>query len=228
MQEWEKLSKTEYYGFDFKGQAVSSTLKRYLTSMGMRKDSLSVHKLTGEDINNIENGLPNYKFRKDPGAFQRLYETLYEIHIYQHSGYVERHSFGQRLAFAKGSARLISKNFWTGVGTGDVYNVLRQQTQEDNVSIDPKWEGKPHNQFAFYWLAFGTPGLVWILFCWVYPVIRRKSFKSLIFNLFVLIILTSMLVMDTMESYDSMVFFAFFYSLLVLSNKALLMNSETS
>jgi hypothetical protein len=228
MREWEKVSKTEYYGFDSKGQAVRSTLIRYLTSKGMRKDSLSVHMLTGEDIINIENGLPNYKFRNDPGAFQRVYETLYEIHIFRRSGYVERHSFGQRLAFAKASASLIAKNFWTGVGAGDVYNLLRQQTQEDNISIDPKWEGKPHNQFAFYWLAFGTPGLMWILFCWIYPAIRRNSFKSLIFNLFALIILASMLAMDTMESYDSMVFFAFFYSLLVLSDKAVSMNSENS
>jgi len=214
-REWNRISSISYQESDLRGQPIRSTLKRYLTSKGLRKDSVSVHLLTAEDIHKIEQGLANYKFSENAGLYQRLYETMYEIHVFQRSGFVERHSFGQRLAFTVESVRLIRQNLWIGTGSGDVFESLRVQALEDKITIDAKWEGKPHNQFAFILLAFGFTGLAWISFCWIFPVIRNGANNNLLFNLFALIILISMLVMDTLESYDSMVFFAFFYSLLV-------------
>jgi len=214
-REWNKISKLKYDSTDLRGQQISSTLKRYLTSKGLRKDSASVHLLSPIDIGNIEKGFANHKFHAYTGISQRLYETLYEIHVFERTGFVEQHSFGQRLAFLVESVRLIRQNFWTGVGPGDVYRSLHTQSKIDLIAIDPKWEGKPHNQFAYFGLAFGITGLLWIVISWIYPVIRYKTYRNLLFNLFAVIILISMLVMDTLESYDSMVFFAFFYSMLI-------------
>jgi O-antigen ligase len=216
-KEWNRISDMPYDQFDLKGQPINATIRRYLTSMGLRKDSAGLHSLTPADLEQIEKGYANYKFRENPGIYQRLYETLWEIHVFQRSGYAEQHSFGQRLLFTRLAGELIREHPWTGYGPGDVYRVMLDRAIADNFSIDPKWEGKPHNQFAFLLLGFGIAGFLLILGCWIFPVIRMRAWRYLLFNLFVIIISVSMLVMDTLESYDSMAFFGFFYCLFVFA-----------
>lgn len=219
-REWNKISPIQYDQFDHKGQAIRSTIKRYLTSKGLRKDSAGIHALKPADILKIEQGLANYKFSEEPGISQRLYETLYEIHVYKKTGFVELHSLGQRLIFLKVASELAVEHFPMGVGTGDVYDIMLSRVRAEQLTVDASWEGKPHNQYAFQLLAFGVMGFVWILFCWVYPVIRTRAYNLLLFNVFALIIFVSMFLLDTLESYDNMVFFAFFYSILVFSGKS--------
>ena len=216
-QEWNRISTISYDSFDRKGQPIAFTLKRYLTSKGYRKDSAAVHRLEAVDISRIEDGLANYRFRERPGLSQRLYETLWEIQILARTGYVLQHSLGQRVAFYSAAKALLPDQLWSGTGTGDVYQAMLQSARAASLEVDPKWEGKPHNQFLFFLLAFGLPGLVYILFCLIYPVIATHAYRSLLFNLFAGIMALSMLTLDTLESYDSMVFFAFFYSLFVFS-----------
>lgn len=217
-KEWERISHTGYDGKDLKGQPVSYTLRRYLTSKGFRKDSAGISNLSHLDVQRIENGLANYKFRNDPGIYQRLYETLWELHILSRTGYVMQHSMGQRIAFLQASETLLKENLWTGVGTGDVYESMLRSAQDKKLVVDPRWEGKPHNQFLFFILAFGLPGFLYLLICLILPAMTNKTCRFLLFNIFAGIMLTSMLVLDTFESYDSMVFFAFFYCLFVFGS----------
>jgi hypothetical protein len=218
-QEWNTLSDMPYDGSDLKGQMISSTIKRYLTSRGLRKDSAGIHALTSADYFNIEKGQANFRFHDNPGLYQRLYETLWEIHVYIRIGFVQEHSIGQRLAFYRTALALIRERPWHGTGSGDVYSLMHTRMLSANIAVDPEWEGKPHNQYAFLLLGFGLAGFIWILGCWIYPVMRRGAWRILLFNLFFTIILVSMLVMDTLESYDSMVFFAFFYCLFVFNQQ---------
>jgi len=214
-KEWNRISNMPYDSSDHKGQSVSYTLRRYLTSRGFRKDSAGLARLDSIDIQNIEKGLANYRFSKKPGITQRLYETLWEIHILSRTGYVQRHSLGQRFAFLTIACNILRDNFWTGLGTGDVYNAMLQTAQEDLTAIDPVWEGKPHNQFVFYILSFGLPGFLVMLFCFLYPVYAGKTTRFFLFNIFAGIAVLSMFTLDTLESYDSIVFFTFFYCLFV-------------
>jgi hypothetical protein len=212
---WNSISKIRYDSFDHKGQSVSYTLRRYLTSKGLRKDSAALRQLNSQDIQYIENGLTNYRFIEKPDVFQRLYETLWEIHVLSQTGYVQRHSLGQRLAFLRISRNILKKNMWSGLGTGDVYDAMLKSAQADLIAIDPAWKGKPHNQFVFYLLSFGVPGFLVLLFCFIYPVYARKATRIFLFNIFIGITGLSMIALDTLESYDSVVFFSFFYSLFV-------------
>jgi hypothetical protein len=218
-EEWDKISSIPYDHLDMKQQPISGTIKRYLTSLGLRKDSAALSKLNTTDIQHIEEGLANYKFRNAPGVYQRIYETLWEIHILTRTGFVQHHSFGQRLVFLKIAYFVIRDNLWTGVGTGDVYDSMLTQSKINTPAIDPLWVGKPHNQYIFFMLAFGIFGFLWIVWCWVYSVIRTKTYRSLLFNLFAGIILISMLTIEALESYENMVFFAFFYCLFVFGIK---------
>jgi O-antigen ligase len=143
---------------------------------------------------------------------------LYEIHVYQATGFVELHSFGQRIAFIRASLEVFSEKPLTGTGTGDVYQTLLNKVLGKGITVDPNWKGKPHNQFAFYLIAFGIPGLLLILFCWIYPVFRNPV--NILFLSFALIILISMMVMDTHESYSTMAFYSLFYSMLIFGKES--------
>lgn len=217
-REWNRISNIPYDSSDRRGQDISVTLKRYLTSKGLRKDSSALHQLNVADIEHIENGLANCRFHENPGVSQRLYETLWEIHILARSGYVLKHSLGQRYAFHVVAGDVIRNNLWKGVGIGDVYDVMRQTAKVEMPEIDPRWEGKPHNQFIFFTVAFGLTGLLCILFCLGYPVYTSKAYRIHVFNIFAGTIFLSMLSLDTLESYYSMVFFAFFYCLFVVGS----------
>jgi hypothetical protein len=218
-KEWNKVSSIPYDSFDRKGQLLSYTLRRYLTSKDLRKDSIGIHKLERTDIQAIENGLANYRFNEKPGLSQRLYETLWEIHMLRKTGYVEHHTFGQRIIFIKIAGSVIRNHFWYGVGTGDVLDSMLKQASDDQAILESSWEGKPHDQYAYLLIAFGILGFLWIIFSWIYPAYINRSYNILLFNLFAIIILISMLAIDTLESYDSIVFFTFFYCLFVFCYK---------
>jgi hypothetical protein len=212
---WEARSTLSYEGKDHKGQEVRYTLRRYLASKGLRKDSSGMAALSDGDIRRVEAGIANYRFSDQPGFSQRLYETLWEIHMWQQTGFAMSHSFGQRLIFIRTAGEIIGRHFWFGVGTGDVYDAMMETARNNHAELDARWKGEPHNQFAFMWMAFGLTGLALILFAWITPVVRNKATKSLVFNLFALTVGISMFVLDTLESYDNVAFFAFFYTVLV-------------
>jgi O-antigen ligase len=214
-KEWNLRSTIPYDSGDHKGQPVRTTLIRYLTSKGMHKDSAALSRLGDDEIRAIENGRANYRFKTRPGIYQRLYETLWEIHIWRASGFVSYHSFGQRIVFYQTAGEVIRNHFLTGVGTGDVYDSMLETTRKNHKSIERRWKGEPHNQYAFLFMSFGIFGFAWILFTWIYPVYVNKTYRQLLFNLFAAIMLISMTVLDTTESYDNMVFFAFFYTFFV-------------
>jgi hypothetical protein len=216
---WNGMSSIRYDGFDQRGQPIRGTIKRYLTSKGLRKDSAGIHSLSANDRLLIEKGIANCNFSDNPGIRQRLYETLWEAQVYARAGYVNMHTFGQRLVFIKTALSLIKENGLTGTGPGDVYALMRNSKTALQYELDPSWEGKPHNQYAFFLLSFGITGFVWILFCWLYPVFKARATHRLLFNSFGIIIIVSMFLLDTMESYDSIAFFASFYSLFVFGNR---------
>jgi hypothetical protein len=212
---WESVSRIPYEGTDAKKQEVRYTLRRYLASKGLRKDSAAMATLTAQDIRRIETGVANYQFSERPGFRERLYITLWEIHTWQRTGFARSHSFGQRLLFIRTSGQIIGKNFLIGVGTGDVFDCMMETARKNGFEIDTRWKGEPHNQFAFMLMAFGIFGLSLILFAWTWPVVRRRAWNSLPFNLFALTLIISMFVLDTLESYHNVAFFGFFYTVFV-------------
>jgi hypothetical protein len=214
-KQWNLRSTIPYDSGDHKGQPVRTTLIRYLTSKGLHKDSAGLSRLAGNEIKAIENGRANYRFKTRPGVYQRIYETLWEIHIWKDFGFATYHSFGQRIVFYQTAGEIIGHHFFTGVGTGDVYDTMLETTRKNHETIERRWKGEPHNQYAFLFMSFGVFGFAWILFTWIYPVYVNKAYRMLLFNLFAAILLISMTVLDTTESYDNMVFFSFFYTLFV-------------
>lgn len=222
--EWEKRSNIKFEGKDMRGQFIRSTMLRYLTSLGYRKDSVGVSKLTRHDIEMIENGYTNYIYKNRLSVYPRLYQLFWEIEMYLKHGNPSGHSFTQRIEYMKNAIRAIKRNFWFGSGTGDVNDEIIYQYNIDKSKLAKQWQFRAHNQIITFFLAFGLTGFLIIILS-VYGFLKsEKPNIDFISFTFLLIVLFSMLNEDTFETQAGVCFYAFFASLFIFGRK---LSSET-
>jgi hypothetical protein len=212
-KEWNEISRFSYEGLDKKGQYIKYTLIRYMTSKGLRKDSMSVHQLNLKDIDLIESGYANYIFSNKFGLYQRIYQIIWEIDNYHKTGEVFSHSVTQRIAFTKQVFKIFRNHLLFGVGTGDVRQCMIRQSKMDNLQFQEAWIGQPHNQYLNFLATFGLVGFCWIFFALIYPLFQEKKQNILLFNMFLILYMISMFSFDMFDAHVGISFFAFFYSL---------------
>ncbi|MDD4227305.1 MAG: O-antigen ligase family protein [Mariniphaga sp.] len=212
-REWNKLSKKDYDEL-LNGFPLSITLIRYLTSMGVRKDSAGVSVLTAGDVALIEDGITNCNFKNSYfSLYPRIYETIWEVDNYIRTGDPNNKSLAQRIEFVRASALLIKKNPLFGIGTGNwilKYNEVYDEMQ--SLLMDEK-RGPSHNQYLNYMVKFGVTGLIWILFALLYPFFKTGNRSHYIFILFLISFAFANLGDANMETHMGLSFFVFFYSL---------------
>ena len=83
---WNKRSELDFDGLDLLGQELKPTLYRYMTSLGLRKDSAGMALLTDRDITEIERGTANHHNIGRSGFYIRVYEEIMSLNIYYASG----------------------------------------------------------------------------------------------------------------------------------------------
>ena len=213
--EWSKISNIHYDSLDDKGQVLNQTLIRYLTSKGLRKDSAGVAALDQEDIRMIENGYSNYIFKKRFAIYPRIYQFVWELDVYMKTGKSGGHSLAQRIEYIKNGIEIIKRNFWIGVGTGDVKMEYDHQYEISDSQLEVKWRLRAHNQFVTFFITFGVIGFIWIIFAFVYAISYEKKWKELLALLFLFTAFLSMLDEDTLETHAGICFFSFFFSIFI-------------
>jgi hypothetical protein len=213
-QEWNKRSETNFDSLDENGYSYRSTIIRYLTSKGLRKDSVGVSKLSETDIAAIENGIANHIY-VDQGfsVYPRVYETIWELDRYLNSGNPNNQSFSQRIEFVKASLLLIKKNFWLGIGTGNWKIKYAEAYNEMNSKLKPENQGPSHNQYLNYMVKFGVIGFIFIFAMLLIPIFREGHQKNLIFWLFLISISIANFGDANFETHMGLSFFCFFYVL---------------
>ncbi|NJK85176.1 MAG: O-antigen ligase family protein [Bacteroidales bacterium] len=137
----------------------------------------------------------------------------------QKNGNPSGHSLIQRIEYVKNAAQIIKRNFWTGVGTGDVKDEFMSQYENSESQLDLKWRLRAHNQYVTFLLTFGIIGFSWIMFSFFFPVFYEKKHLDFLAIIFLLIAFLSMLNEDTLETHTGISFFAFFYSFFILGYK---------
>lgn len=212
---WNSLSAIPYSGTDSLGHEVRFTLIRYLTSMGLRKDSAGVASLSNEDIGLIEQGYANRNYLDGTGLHDRIYEIVWQIDHYMGGGNPQGHSVTQRLIFLRNGWRVFVRNPLFGTGTGDYANAVARQYVADQTILDPEFRRLPHNQYLTSLGTFGIAGaaLFWLFILW--PAVITGSFRKSLFLFFFLIMFLSMVTEDTLETHTGVTFFALFYSLFI-------------
>ena len=225
-KEWSRVSSIPYSGRDKKGQEVRFTLLRYLTSKGFRKDSAGISKLTNSDIKNIENGMANYIFEDKYALYPKIYDAIWQIDVYRKGLNYEGSSITQRFVFVKTALDIIKKNFWFGVGTGDVQDAFDKQYELNKSNLSERNRLRSHNQYVTFFVSFGLVGFILIWFFILYPVIKLKGYNNYLFVIVLIVTLLSFLNEDTLETQIGITFFSYFYSLFLFGSKLIFKNEE--
>jgi len=211
-KEWNKRSKIPFDSNDLKGNAVQSTLIRYMTSMGLRKDSAGVSVLSPKDMNAIEMGIPNYHFNSLSSMNYRLYQVFWEVDNYQRGGDINGHSVTMRLEYWRVALTLISRHPLIGVGTGNVREAFDNYYDSTHSVLTKQWRLRAHEQYLEIGVGFGLVGIAWFIFSLLYPGIKTKKIFTYFYFIFWMIFMLSLFTEDTLETEAGATFYAFFNS----------------
>ncbi|MBN1251133.1 MAG: O-antigen ligase family protein, partial [Bacteroidales bacterium] len=212
-QEWNKKSELKFNNLDKKNQQLSETIIRYLSSKGLRKDSSGISKLTKKEIKYIENGCANYLYINKFSIKSRIYHIIWQIDTFIKTGNATGQSISQRVEFYKSSISLIKKNFWFGVGTGDVMDESKKELSMIS-SLEKGYRNRVHNQFLVVFTGLGLFGFILFFVFLFYPVLKYKLLNNYLFLNFFTIVLVSFFSVNTLETQLGVSFFSFFYTLL--------------
>ena len=193
-------------GFDIK-----NVLFRYMTSRGLRKDSVGFYSLTDNEISHIELACTDVRDLNDHGIAMRIRQVFWEIQNYSQNGNASGFSVMMRIEYWKASLALISRNPILGVGTGDMNTVFSQYYEETHAKLSPEWRRRSHNQYLSITVGLGIIGLFVFLFALFYPAFKLGQLRPGLFFCFLMILLLAMLAEDTIESQAGVSFAAFFY-----------------
>lgn len=214
--EWNKRSKIDFDGMDLKGQKLTTTLIRFLTSKGEIKNAEAIKKLTESEQKAVEQGVSNVNFLNDNVITRRLHKIFWEFDNYYQGRDYNGHSVVMRWEYAKIAISTIKENWLIGVGTGDVRLAFDSYYEKNNSILLPKYRRRAHNQFLTYTVTFGVIGGLWFLIVLVYPILVFKSHKNYLYLALFCISFLSMLSEDTLETLVGIVYFIFFSSIFLL------------
>jgi hypothetical protein len=213
-KEWNKMSFCQYDSLDKQGYPYSATLIRYLTSKGLKKDSMGVCQLTHKDIRAIENGFANHIYiDRTFSLYPRIYQTIWELDVYFRVGDPNFQSVSQRIEFVRASLVLIKKNPWLGIGTGNWKICYGEAYRQMNSKLYPENQGPSHNQYLNYLVKFGLFGFLFIFSAILVPVFTEGHKKNLFFWLFLVFMAIANFGDANLETHMGLSFFCFFYAL---------------
>lgn len=209
---WNLRSSIPYDSLDARGQYLSATLKRYLTSKGLHKDSVGVSSLTISDIEAVEQGITNEIFLKRYRLYPKMYELLWQIEAYRQGGNPSGHSVTQRIEFFRTGMAIVSVHFWTGVGTGDLPSAFKKQYEMSNSVLGEGVRLRAHNQFLNVFVAVGIIGLLFFAVAFPLAVSMEKKWSNYFVLAHFLLFYLSMLNEDTLETQAGVAFGVFFFT----------------
>lgn len=218
-EEWKKRSKIGFHQNDLKGNLLEYTLVRFLASKGQKKDGAAVEALTDGEIKAIERGVTNVNYQNISSLRGRIYETLWEIDLYQTTGNASGHSLTQRFEYWRAALGIIASNPLIGVGTGDVPKAFEEEYKKNNSSLAQQWRLRAHNQYLTFAVTFGVIGFLWFLFTLVYPLLNKVNRNSFIYVTFFIIATVSFFTEDTLETQAGATFYAFLNTFFLLAGE---------
>lgn len=210
---WPQLSKVGVFQNDKKKNPLIWTMLRYLSSKGLTKDSAGLAQLDKKDVENIENGITNYKYADASPIRVRIKEFLWEYQDYKNGANPSGNTMLMRFEFWKAAVYIVKRNFWIGVGTGDAQAAFNKAYYRTETKLAHDWRLRSHNQFLAIAVSFGVVGLMLFVFSLFYPFLKLRKKLSGLYYAFFFIALISFLTEDTLESQSGVSFFAYFNSL---------------
>lgn len=216
--EWSKRSSMPLFIEGVKRNQQAYVLIRYLASRNLRKDADGMKALSDAEIRAIENGVTNYRFAEMSGIEKRLYQVMWEVDTYLHSGDPSDFSIPMRMVLWRSAYDIIREQPLAGVGTGDMPAALRHYHEKTHSKLSEEWRVlHPHNQFLSIGVQFGIIGLLYLAFSLVWPGVKERRFRNYFYLAFFFILLVSFFNEDTLETQQGVTFYAFFNALLLFA-----------
>jgi len=216
-EEWERISEQPFYPKE-NTDGAQFILIRYLTSKGLKKDREGVRQLSDWDINNIEQGVPNY-LHASTNIVSRLHRIMFELDGYMAGVNASGNSLAQRLEYWKVGAKIIREKPWFGYGTGDVADVFETHYKLSETNLEKKYQLRSHNQYLSVAIAVGIFGLAFFSFCLLFPVGFGFKQRNYFYLICLCISLLSFFSEDTLETQDGVFFFTFLTNFFLFSSK---------
>ena len=213
-KEWEKVSSMPFKNDKNTENPIVQRLFRYMSSKGLKKDSLGLSTFSEVEIKAIENGVANYYYMTHNNLQNRLHKTFYELKEYRRTGNASGYSIAMRLEYWKTGIAIFQKNFIYGVGTGDIKAAFIKEYELTNSKLDHIYRKRAHNQYITFLACFGLIGFIIILFSIYYPMLTLKE-NPLLGMTFIVMMSLSFLTEDTIETQAGITLYASFYCLII-------------
>lgn len=215
-ESWNHRSELDFDGRDLMGQELKPTIYRYMSSLGLRKDSAGMALLTDRDIREIERGTTNHLNVGRPGIYVRAYEEMMSLSIYYASGRRETSwgSLTKRLDLWRSSLEAFRKHPVMGWGTGGVLQAMDHGMEQTGSTL-AGLNMKPHSQYLYVLLSHGIIGFIATVLLLVYFYRQKQAHRSIMFILFLFLFLIHFIGNNSLESQpgqDLFVFFSMLYA----------------
>lgn len=214
---WDTRCDRPLDGEDDRGEALRGTLARYMTSLGLRKDSAGVMALSDADIRAVLAGSTNAHRTGHDGLHERLEDLLQELAQYRMMGRANGHSLAMRLEFLRTGLSIAKAHWVTGVGTGDTQQAFDQAYEQTGSLLDTRWRLRAHDQYLTWVISFGVFGAAWLLFSIWWPAWRSGAWRNGLFIAWAITFGVSCFSDDTLETQAGATFFALYYTLFVFA-----------
>ncbi len=213
-KEWKAVCSPEFIKTDATGQDIEGTLTRYLTSKALTKDSIGVHQLSKQDIENIQSGNYNYQQHEWNNLELRIDQLFYQLMAHYYQKDPGNKPLLQRMYYWRGAIEIIASKPILGVGVGDIQDEFDMYFASEVKEMDQKYWHHTHNQFLTYFVISGIFGFLAFLWAVFYPLsiyIKRNSILALA----QIVLLISFLSEDTLETQPGVTLYVLFLSLAI-------------
>jgi O-antigen ligase len=145
-----------------------------------------------------------------PNSFGRMKVVSKTISSRPETGSDAIESTAERVLIWDAALGIIKRNFFTGVGTGDVKDALFAQYELNNFKNGKLMKLNAHNQYLQTFIALGLSGILILLAGFFWPLWFSVKKSYLIYVAFILIVAFNFLFESMLERQAGMMFYAFF------------------
>jgi O-antigen ligase len=128
-------------------------------------------------------------------------------------------STASRIAVWQAALEIISENFMTGTGTGDVKDALIKKYSEKGMSFAREMKLNAHNQFIQTFAAVGVIGFIILLSSFFFTTLYAWKRKKYFYLIFLLLAFVNFTTESMLETQAGVVFYAFFNSVLLFTEE---------
>lgn len=125
-------------------------------------------------------------------------------------------SIGTRMLLWEEALHVIKRNFFFGVGQGDIKTELHRQAKKKGYSQIVEKDLNIHNQFLETFVGLGIGGVILLVILLFGPVTKLKGKYFELFVYFIIIVTVNLVFESMFNRLAGVFFFAFFYCLFIL------------